>query len=204
MQAASQQKGVKILQSILLAGVVLGVLTLPFVLASLQLSTLTQRHRQPLHDYGVAPAFTLTDQHNQAFSSTKLLGKVWIADFIFTRCATMCPIMTEKMKNLKTKLEAVSFISFSVDPPYDKPEVLRRYTGRMSAERPGWRFLTGTRESLQQAANGFKVTGANEPLFHSLSFILVDPRGHIRGYYHSDQPEDLQKLETDARSLLRV
>lgn len=190
-----------LLKTLALGTLVLGLIAVPLVLASLKLGRLAGPAQAGLPDYGEAPAFSLTSHRNQSVSQKDLVGSVWIADFIFTRCATMCPQMTRRMKGLQSQLPGISFVSFSVDPEFDTPDILNRYARRLDAEKPRWHFLTGTREALVELGKGFKVTGANEPVFHSLSFILVDPEGKIRGYYHSGQPEELERLKKDARLL---
>jgi len=151
--------------------------------------------------------FQLTDSDEQVFDSKSLSGKVWVADFIFTTCASVCPIMSRHMASLHRSylLEPdTAFVSISVNPENDTPDVLNEYAGRYSADTKHWHFLTGPRERIKDiAVNSFKVGSAEEPVFHSTYMILVDGSGAIRGYYEGTQKSDIQKLFKDIAVLLR-
>ena len=88
-----------------------------------------------------APEFTLTDQAGEPFSLDDLKGKVWIADFVFTRCTSICPVMTAKMAELRDQLsqfahgEDVRLVSVSVEPEHDQPAVLAEYAAKFKADR---------------------------------------------------------------------
>jgi len=153
-------------------------------------------------NYGRIPDFSLTEQSGQTVSSLDLKGKVWIADFIFTRCADQCPVMTQKMSFLRRKMETVQCVSFSVDPEYDNPSVLQGYAKKFEADPARWFFLTGKKEAMNRVAQGLHVSGTEQPMFHNISFILVDREGYIRGYYNSSEPEKIRQLERDAKTLL--
>ena len=152
--------------------------------------------------------FYLIERSGGALSLSDLLGKVWIADFIFTRCAGPCPLMTTRMSNLQDEIDpAVRLVSFSVDPEYDTPEVLSKYADQYGADRDRWAFLTGEQESIHRLAReSLKLTVKPaedpEPILHSLRFVLVDREGRIRGYYDSTRNEELEKLRMDAATLL--
>ena len=142
--------------------------------------------------------FELTDSNNQPFTQNQLQGQVWVADFIFTSCAGVCPIMSGKMQNLYRSYEreeGVKFVSISVDPETDTPEKLTEYAKRFSADVNKWHFLTGPYEKIHElAVNSFKVGKVDEPIFHSDRFILVDKKMQIRGYYAFDDKADMKKL----------
>ncbi len=147
---------------------------------------------------GHVQAFALTDSNNQPFTQNELQNKVWVADFIFTSCAGICPIMSGKMQNLYRSYEreaGVEFVSISVDPDTDTPEKLNDYAKRFSANTNKWHFLTGPYEKiLDLAVNSFKVGKVDEPIFHSDRFILVDKKMQIRGYYAFDDKAAMKKL----------
>ena len=171
---------------------------------------------QPDEKWGVAPAsyvaapsFRLTDQTGQPFDGDSLNGKVWVADFIFTRCAGSCPLMTQKMAGLQATLPPeVALVSFSVDPAYDTPAVLKRYGKQWGAVFPRWRFLTGPEPEIARLTkDGFRLSYAEgtdpaEPVIHSIRFVLIDKTGVIRGYYDSTDPAAMAQLTTDVASLL--
>ena len=96
-----------------------------------------------LRSYGAVPDFTLTERSGSPVSLSDLKNKVWVADFIFTRCAGQCPLMSQKLNQLQRKLKGVQFVSFSVDPGTDTPKVLSDYAKLYSADPEKWFFLTG-------------------------------------------------------------
>ena len=100
------------------------------------------------------PAFALHDQNGRAVSTEQLSGKVWIANFIFTRCPDMCPLLTSRMAGVRTQLapvrSQVQIVSFSVDPAHDTPAVLKDYAQKHDADQPDWTFLTGAIDQVKQ------------------------------------------------------
>jgi protein SCO1/2 len=158
------------------------------------------------------PAFTLVERSGQPATLAGLRGRPWIADFIFTRCAGVCPAMTARMAALRSRVAGtpVRFVTFTVDPGTDTPEVLARYAAAAGADRDWW-FVTGPVKDLHAlSTEGFKLAAmenaagaetADGPFLHSSKFVLVDAEGVIRGYYDSEDPAALQRLETDARRL---
>jgi protein SCO1/2 len=166
------------------------------------------RHDHPPISKRPAPPFQLTDQYGQPFDSARLKGKVWVADFIFTSCAGVCPQMSEKMSQLQQQLKSdVVLISFSVDPNRDTPDVLLRYSQRYRAQPGRWFFLTGPQSTLThliQTGFGLSVsegTDEDEPITHSVRFVLVDRQGMIHGYYDSTDPTALKQLVRQANTL---
>jgi protein SCO1/2 len=158
----------------------------------------------------MAPEFTLIERSSREVKNQELAGKIWIADFVYTSCGGMCPIMTEKMRKLQDKLPAeIKLVSFSVDPDVDTPAVLTEYAKKFGADPNRWLFLTGSKESLfKLSKDGFKLavddTGGTElePITHSSRFVLVDQQGRIRGYYSMEDPAELARIIKDAKSLL--
>jgi protein SCO1/2 len=160
------------------------------------------------------PAFALHDQNARALSPEQLRGKVWIANFIFTRCPDVCPLLTSRMSGVRTQLapvrSQVQIVSFSVDPANDTPAVLKRYAEKHNADQPDWSFLTGPVDPMKQLiVDGFKQSLSSEPaeagkaagILHGSHFVLVDRQLDIRGFYRSDQ-EGLLRLARDARILV--
>lgn len=158
-------------------------------------------------DYGSAPQFELTERSGRTVTSADLRGKVWIADFIFTRCLGPCPEMTSKMRRLQDMLAGVPDVvltTFTVDPQHDTPEVLREYAAAKGADPQRWLFLTGSIEALDAVqVKGFRIGMAGESIHHSTSFVLVDREGRIRGYYDSNESGVLEKLAADAAALAK-
>jgi len=155
-----------------------------------------------------AAAFSLTDQQGKPFLSEQLRGKTWVADFIFTNCPGACPKMTMRMSGLQKALAKrnVHFVSFSVDPERDTPEVLAKYAETYGGDTARWHFLTGEKAAMFQAARDMKLTaepaGVLGPeIAHAEKFLLVDPQGRVRGAYDSKDEEDMKRLERDADAL---
>jgi protein SCO1/2 len=179
-----------------------------FWLRQVQVNALSSR---PLPSYGTIPSFELTNQDAQPFGSRELVGKIWIADFIFTSCPGPCPIISTRMSELQKPLAKsdVRLVSFSVDPEKDTPEVLRTYADKLRKEPFRWDFLTGPLDTITSLSrDGFKLAIASEeepgsgPV-HSTRFVLVDRRGTIRGYYDALAADGVTKVLADANHLLR-
>jgi protein SCO1/2 len=158
-----------------------------------------------------APQFQFTAQDGTTVSNADLKGKVWVADFIFTRCAGPCPVMTSRMAEvnqaLSGKAKDVELVSFTVDPEYDTPQVLKEYGERVGASPERWKFLTGPKDQIEAAVmKGFLQALSREPSgvpIHSTRFALVDRDGWIRGFLDGNDPELPQKLLMDIGDLLR-
>lgn len=161
-------------------------------------------------DYSVVPDFSLTERSGRTVELKDLSGQIWIADFIFTHCAGLCPAMSANMKKLQDRLPSeVRLVSFSVDPYNDTPEVLTEYANRYGADPNRWLFLTGDPEAIQNLSiGGFKLaldptSGTDaEPITHSSRFVLVGRDGHIRGYYGTEEADALDRLIADVKNLL--
>lgn len=163
---------------------------------------------------GEVPEFQLTERNGASFSRAALTGSVWVADFIFTRCPGICPLLSTRMATLQQQLQGetdhpIRLVSFSVDPEWDTPERLREYAERYHAHPTQWVFLTGPTQTMTQLiTQGFRLSvaaapaGSQEPILHSDRLVLVDPFFRIRGYYHGSDVEDFDKLQQDIRVLL--
>jgi protein SCO1/2 len=164
-----------------------------------------------ISSYGILPSFELVNQDAQPFGSAQLLGKIWIADFIFTSCPGPCPIISSRMSELQKPLKTtdIHLVSFTVDPEKDTPDVLRAYAEKLHAQPNRWDFLTGARPLVYALVrDGFKLAvsdGSDEtgmPV-HSTRVVLVDRHGAIRGYYDALAPDAVTKLLADANHLFR-
>jgi protein SCO1 len=153
------------------------------------------------------PSFSLVESSNNPMGLDNLKGFVWIADFIFTRCAGPCPLMSSRLSKLQTTFKdesSLRLVSITVDPEYDTPRVLSEYANRFQATKDRWYFLTGDKAKIHELAKGgFLVGGVEDVTLHSTRFILVDRRGRVRGYYDSQDDQDIQKLIHDTELLLR-
>jgi protein SCO1/2 len=159
------------------------------------------------HYYPV-PAFSLRDENDKPVTDQTLKGKPWVAAFIFTNCASSCPMMSEHMAQLQKKITDpnVRLVSFTLDPIRDTPAVLKTYAAKFKANEDRWFFLTGTSQQMQDVARGMKI-GHDDPLpgsdqiMHSTQFLLVDSQNVIRGIYDGTDATVLDKLAADAEKL---
>ena len=158
----------------------------------------------------LVPDFQFTDQYNRPLALTDLKGKVWVTDFIFTRCPGPCPIMTGHLSELNKALgdrKDVEIVSFTVDPEFDTPAVLKKYGERAGATEQRWKFLTGPREQIDKVVTkGFMQALGQDPNglpMHSTRFLVVDRNGWIRALESKDDPQLVSKLLMDIDDLLR-
>jgi protein SCO1/2 len=167
----------------------------------------------PLPTYGELPAFRLTDQEARPYGLAELRGQAWVASFIFTRCETVCPGIVAKMRAVKTRTAdlgpALRLVSFSVDPKFDSPAVLRAYAKQRGAEDDRWVFLTGDYLVMRDTVvNGLKMVmeegaeGDPDGIFHGSHLVLVDGIGRVRGYYDTSDPGVVDRVARDARALV--
>ncbi len=146
-------------------------------------------------------SFSYMDQNEENYGLTDLKGKVWIADFIFTSCETVCPPMTAHMSKLQQEvktqgLKNVEFISFSVDPQKDSPQALKAYVNKFNGDLSNWHLLTGyTQKEIKSfAMKNFKVfvqkPKDTDQIIHGTSFFLISQEGIVKKNYNgvSDVP----------------
>ena len=160
--------------------------------------------------YSTLTDFSLVDQKGRSVTRESLLGTLWVADFVFTRCGGPCPKMSRQMERLQTALDRqpeVRLVTITADPDHDTSAVLNRYSERFSADAQRWLFLTGEKRQIQDlAADGFKVVvkedNSTEDLFiHTTKFMLVDRLGRVRGYYDGTEPGVEKEVLAAARIL---
>ena len=164
-------------------------------------------NRQPLPFYGQVQDFHLIDSSGKEFQLKQLRGKVWAAAFIFSTCGDVCPMMTKHMAALHRSYALrndVAFVSITVNPEYDSPQILNQYAKKYNADANKWHFLTGPREMITELMlNSFKMGSKEEIIFHSTKFALVDRNGYIRGYYDGASPDEINQLFKDIARVLR-
>ncbi|MBI5510368.1 MAG: SCO family protein [Deltaproteobacteria bacterium] len=165
------------------------------------------RQTAPPPAYGRLPAFDLVAESGRAFGSADLAHKVWIANFIFTRCPTICPAFSAKMALVQKKIRsfggAVQLVSFSVDPEYDTPPRLQAYAARYGADQALWTFLTGPLDEIKAVVkDGLKVAMGKQEgggddvaaIFHGTYFVVLDADMQIRGYVDSNDATAVQQV----------
>lgn len=154
----------------------------------------------------VIEPFEFTNELGEPFGTDQLTGEYWIANFIFTNCPSVCPVMTPNMRNLQNEMIdagiPVTFISFTVDPERDTPDILKAYGENVGADLDSWHFITGYSEEEISlfARESFKavVQPTEDDIMHPTYFYLIDPDGlMIRTYdgYTTDQQAIISDLK---------
>jgi protein SCO1/2 len=166
-------------------------------------------HNQRLPTIGPASDFTLTSQDRTSVSLHDLRGKVVAVAFIFASCTDICPMLTDNMARVKAKLgnafgSGIVFVTITVDPERDTPEVLKQYARSFDADLKGWSFLTGDPAIVHEVGRKYGVIArktANGDVDHTLLTSLVDPDGMLRVQYLG-AGFDLEEFRSDLVSLL--
>jgi len=151
------------------------------------------------------------NQTGEPISNEDVEGKVWLASFIFTNCDTVCSPMTATTSRLQTELKErnidVTFLSFSIDPEYDTPAVLKEFGQRMDADFSNWHFLTGyDQETIESFANisflspAAKIEGSNQYM-HSTSLYLINQRGTLLQQYDAVTDIPIDQIASDIKKL---
>lgn len=159
--------------------------------------------------------FSFTDQSNKSFGSANLEGKIYVAEYFFTTCGTICPVMNAQMKRVQLAYKGnndVKIVSFTVHPEVDTVEQMARYAASHQADPNQWHFLTGDKEELYRLARqSFFVLKPAEAVnqgdvgsdfIHTNYFVLVDDLKRIRGYYDGTSTKEVDQLIKDLQKLL--
>ena len=164
-------------------------------------------HSKPLPVFGSVSGFQLTDSQGRAYQAEQLEGKVTIADFFFTSCNGICPVLTRQMSSLQRRFEGspeFQLVSITVDPENDTPETLAAYASDNHLLLENWALLTGTRTDIRSLLfEQLKIGLPDDPLTHSDRLVLLDTDLKIRGYYSLSDSDSLQDLRKDAARLLQ-
>lgn len=158
----------------------------------------------------IAP-FSLTNQNGKTITQEDYKDKIYVADFFFTTCQTICPIMTEHMVEIQKELQndsEVLLLSHSVIPEYDTPEILKAYAIKKGVNDTQWNLVTGSREEIYTLARKSYFAVKDLPgtqddldMVHTENFMLVDKKQQIRGYYDGTNEDDIQRLLKDLNIL---
>jgi len=167
------------------------------------------------------PAFDFINQDSQAITNDFYKGKVYVVEFFFSSCTTICPIMNRNMLQVSKEFasqENFGIASISIDPSFDTPQVLKAYASRYKATHPNWNFLTGDKDTIHKLSNeGFKLFAAQDKdeidgFSHSGLFALIDQNGVVRSrkdkhgnplfYYNGLEQESIDMLIQDIKKLL--
>lgn len=178
----------------------------------LVLSACGQKQLKDGKNWPIEDEFSYTDQNGGTFGLKDLKGKVWVADFIFTNCEDVCLPMTSNMAKLQKMakdegIENIEFVSFSVDPTVDKPEVLKEYGAKFNADYSNWHFLTGyQQEEIEKLAlENFKALvkkpQKGDQVIHGTDFYLIDKEGKIQKYYTGLNDTPFAQIISDIKVL---
>lgn len=150
--------------------------------------------------------FELTNQNGQLITQKDFENTIYVADFFFTRCQTICPIMAINMADLQAHFKSdpeVKFLSHSVTPVMDSVPVLRAYADKQQAIDGKWEITTGDKRHIYNLARKsyFAVLdegdGGDQDFIHTEQFILVDKKGQIRGFYDGTESGEMQRIIDD-------
>jgi protein SCO1 len=160
--------------------------------------------------YHTIGKFRFVNQDSQIVTNETFKGKIYVADFFFTTCRTICPIMKSQMLRVYEKFESdpeVLILSHTIDPEYDTVGLLHDYADRLGVKSSKWHFVTGNQDSIYDVAEksyfATAIEDATEPdgFIHSGAFLLIDKEQRIRGKYDGTSDEDVNRLLEDIERL---
>ena len=212
---------------------IFGIYAIPKIITRIKNGTVVQNDgigkpanpndtQSELYKIGKVPSFSLTNQKNNTINNNSYLGKVFLVEFFFTTCTTICPIMNRNMVEIQNNfLNEPNFgiASISIDPKNDTPEVLRKHAELLKVTNPNWHFLTGDQDYIiNLSSKGFNLYAALNPKIpggfeHSGFFALIDKQGNIRSrrdefgnpiaYYDGIEAKGVKMLKEDIALLLK-
>jgi len=160
--------------------------------------------------YATIPAFKFVNQHGDSTGSKNLDGKIYVADFFFTSCPSICPIMQRNMLavyNAYKNTGDVKIVSFTIDPKYDTPTVLKNYADKLGVTGNSWWFLQGNRDTVYKIAEKNYLVAVSKDstvaggYVHQGYFVLVDKQKRVRGSYDGTDPKQVAQLIDDIKTL---
>lgn len=167
--------------------------------------------------YNHIPPFRLIDQNSKVVDQSIVADKIYVADFFFTRCGTICPKVSSQLTRVQDIFRDkpdVIFLSHTVDPEHDRPAELKAYARKHEAIPGKWYFLTGSKAGIYNLAMhgyylpavdaGVREGKPDETFIHSEKLVLVDKEGIVRGFYDGTDPKDVDRLVLEIRVLLDI
>ena len=167
---------------------------------------LVEEEIQYVKKYHRISEFSLTNQNGENITEKNYENKIYIADFFFTTCPTICPIMTDNMAYLQKKLlndTNILLVSFSVTPNIDNVETLKKYAIKKGVLDTKWNLLTGIKKDIYSLARRSFLVAKNDgdggkyDMIHTENFVLVDSKRRIRGFYDGTDTESMNQLIDD-------
>ncbi len=160
-------------------------------------------------------SFSFTNQDGINVTESEIAGKVFVAEYFFSTCKSICPIMNQQMQRVQKKFKgnnALKILSFTVDPLIDNPKTLKNYAITHGYVNGQWHFLTGSKSALYslarksffvlKPAEAENIGDAGSDFIHTNNFVLIDKQRRIRGYYDGTNFEEIDKLIVDIERLL--
>ncbi|HNP50029.1 MAG TPA: SCO family protein [Bacteroidia bacterium] len=210
----------KLFESVFVRFLIVGLITLGFMIYAYSIMNPEKEQTELLPIYGPKNAdstdhtiagFSFVDQEGKNVTEESVKGKIYVADFFFTTCQGICPMMSGQMERVADHFkgeERFHILSHSVKPDEDSVSVLAAYAKEHHADPKQWQFLTGDKKALyEMARKSYLVSltegnGGPEDFVHTQFFALVDPDRHIRGFYDGTDSTEVNKLIDDIHVLL--
>jgi protein SCO1/2 len=183
---------------------------LPIYQPALVNAELVDSTMQYVKKYHKIADFSLTNQNGKTITQEDYKDKIYIADFFFTTCQTICPIMTDNMYQVQKAIlndEDVMLLSHSVTPEIDSVAQLKRYALKKGVKDTKWNLVTGDKKQIYTLARksylAVKTAGTGDAydMIHTENFILIDKKRQIRGFYDGTNPEEIEQLIQDIKTL---
>tara|TARA_R100000149_G_C5865547_1_gene130394 strand:+ start:551 stop:1222 length:672 start_codon:yes stop_codon:yes gene_type:complete len=164
---------------------------------------------QHIKKYHKIADFSLTNQNGQIITQEDYKNKIYVADFFFTTCQTICPIMTDHMVNVQEKVKnnpEIMLLSHTVTPDIDTVAQLKRYAQEKGVDDTKWNLVTGDKKEIYDLARKSYLAAKDTPyneydLIHTENFVLVDKKRRIRGFYDGTDPKAIEELMDDIEIL---
>ena len=205
--------GFSILCAVLI-GIIYSVLNvekpLPIYQPSQVDTTLVDSTIQYIKKYHKIADFSLTNQNGKTITQNDYKDKIYVADFFFTTCQTICPIMTDHMREIQKEIIAdndVMLLSHSVTPVIDSVAQLKKYALRKGVNDAKWNLVTGDKKQIYELARKSYLAvksdgnGDKYDMIHTENFMLIDKKRQIRGFYDGTDPEAISELINDIETL---
>ena len=184
-------------------------ITLPIYSPNMVSSELVEEDIRHVKKYHKISDFSLTNQNGKIITQEYYDNKIYIADFFFTTCPTICPIMTENMFQIQEKTigNDVLLVSYSVTPEIDSTAQLKKYALEKGVNDNKWNLLTGDKKQIYDLARKSYLVAKNDgdggkyDMIHTENFVLIDKEKRIRGFYDGTNNEEMDKLLKDVKIL---
>lgn len=153
--------------------------------------------------YQTIPKFSFIDQYGDSVTNKTLDGNIYVADFFFTTCPSICPVMHRNMLAVYKEFKNVGdfkIISYTIDPKHDSVTVMKKYADNLGVSGKNWLFLQGKKDETYKLAKNYMVE-AREGNVHDGYFILIDKQKRIRGSYLGTDPKEVTKMIADIKTL---